>query len=540
MAPAAKSSRLDTDRSDRKLVMTPDFRSSLCVARGFARIHAIALLAVAGVAAQAQSDAETTSANRRLTIVPTFSASMMLTDNVHLSANDRQSDLVTTLSPGIRATSNSGRIRGFLDYSLNALGYARESSSNDIQHALNATATIEAIENWAFIDVAGAISQQAVSAYGTQSSDNALASANRTAVSTYRLSPYIRGQLGDLVNYETRLTYTDSGNGSSSAANSVKSSEALVRLNGVSSLRAIGWSIDATRQAFDYDTAGTVHSDRLRGVLTYTVTPELRVTAIGGGEAQNFETPDTQTHGTSGWGVDWSPTDRTRLSATREQRFFGNSHLISFEHRTPRTVWRYSDSRDLTTGFEQLRLGSLGTVYDLYFAQYASLVPDPVLRATFVNALLRSRGIAPNTVVLGGSLASAALVQRSQDLSFAWIGLRDTLTVMLSQGRGERADRVVVVTDDFANGNIVRQRGFSLGLAHRLTPQSSLNVTASLQTSTGSVDTRSSKLRSLLVGWTARLGVHTSASLSGRHTRGNSLSEPYTESAVIATVSLQF
>jgi uncharacterized protein (PEP-CTERM system associated) len=174
------------------------------------------------------------------------------------------------------------------------------------------------------------------------------------------------------------------------------------------------------------------------------------------------------------------------------------------------------------------------------FAQTASLVPDPALRAIFVSAYLRSRGIAPDTVVLGGSLASAALVQRSQDFSFAWLGLRDTLIVSMSQGRGERADPVVVVTDDFAGGNVLRQRGLSVSLAHRLTPQSSLNVTASLQNSTSSIDTRSSKLRTLLVGWTSIVSPGTTASLTGRHTRGSTFSDPYTESAVIAAVSLQF
>jgi uncharacterized protein (PEP-CTERM system associated) len=238
--------------------------------------------------------------------------------------------------------------------------------------------------------------------------------------------------------------------------------------------------------------------------------------------------------------VDWTPTERTQLSVTSEQRFFGNSHSISFEHRTPRTVWKYTDSRDLSTGFDQLRLGSRGTAYDLYFTQFASIEPDPVARAALVSNFLRSNGIAPNTVVLGGSIASAALVQRRQDLSFAWAGLRDTLTVLASRSRGERADRVVVVTDDFANGNIVRQRGVSVDLAHRLTPQASLKLTTSVQNSSGTADTRSSMLRSLLIGWSGRIGAHTIASLSGRHSSGGGSSKAYTESAMIATLSLQF
>ena len=543
MALAKKNSKPDTASANRDPGALAHSLSFSCAHRCLAQAQAIALLLSVSATVQAQSEVEPAAsavAPRRFSVVPTFSASMTLTDNARLSAADGRSDLITQLSPGVQISSNSGRLRGYFNYSLNALAYARDTSSNAIQHALNAAATIEAIEGLAYMDVAGTIAQQAVSAYGTQSSDNALANANRTAVSTYRLSPYVRGRLSDLAEYEARLTYSESSNGSTLVANDVKSSTALVRIGGASALRAVGWSADATHQAFDYQSAGSAHSDRLRGILNYAVTPELRVSVIGGNESQNFGDVNTQSRGTSGWGVEWTPTERTRLSATSEQRFFGNSHSISFEHRTPRTVWKYTDSRDLSTGFDQLRLGSLGTAYDLYFAQFASLEPDPVARAALVDKFLQSNGIAPNTVVLGGSMASTALVQRRQDLSFAWAGLRDTLTILISQARGERADGTVLVADDFANGNIVRQRGFSLVLAHRMTPQSSLNVTASLQNSSGSADTRTSKLRSVLLGWTGRLGPRTSVSLSGRHSRGDSAAESYVESAVIATLSLQF
>ncbi len=502
------------------------------------RAHALTLLVTASAAAQAQSGAGPELASlSKFTIVPTFSATMTLTDNVNLSPRDRQAELITQLSPGIQISSNAGRIRGFLGYSLNAIAYVRESSSNNIQHALNAAATIEAIENWAFVDLTGNISQQAISAFGTQSADNTSVNANRTAVSSYSISPYIRGRIGDLATYDARLTYAGAGSGSSVASNGSETS-ASVRVGGGSRL---GWSVDASRQSFEQDAAGTTHSDRLSGVLSYAVTPELRLSVNGGRESQNFQGSDSQSETTKGWGVDWTPTERTRLSATRTQRFFGNSHSYSVVHRTPRTVWTYTDSRDLTTGFGQLRLSRLGTAYDLFFAQFASIEPDPVARAVLVNTFLRNNNIPANTVVLGGTLASATLVQRIQALSFAWSGLRDTLTVSLSQGQSQRADQVVVVSDDFANGNQVRQRGLSVGWAHRLTPSSTLNAMVSAQTSRGSVDGRSSRLETVLVTWAERLGDRTAVTVSGRHSRGDtSGQEGYTESALIATLSRQF
>ncbi|MEO5698272.1 MAG: TIGR03016 family PEP-CTERM system-associated outer membrane protein, partial [Burkholderiaceae bacterium] len=432
------------------------------------------------------------------------------------------------------------RVRGFLGYSLNALSYARESGSNSIQHALNAAATIEAVEDWAFVDVAGSISQQAISVFGLQSRDNAVTNDNRTAVTTYSLSPYVRGRIADVANYEARLTYIGSSSDSSAVSNAA-TSEALFRIGGATAFRALGWSVDASRQTFQYDTTGTVHSDRVRGVLSYAVTPELRLTLIGGRESENYAGSGNISHNTTGWGFDWTPTERTRISAIREQRFFGNSHAFTLEHRTPRTVWKFTDSRDLASGFNQLRLGSLGTAYDLFYTQFASIEPDPVARAVLVNAFLQSNGIAPNTVVLGGSLASATLVQRRQELSFGWSGLRDTLTISIAQSEGDRAEQVVIVNDDFANGNRVRQRGVSVSLAHRLTPVSALNVTATVQTSSGTVDARSSRLRTLTIGWSGEVSARTRLSLSGRHSRSDgSPDNRYDESALIGTLDMRF
>ncbi|MEO5698216.1 MAG: hypothetical protein ABIQ60_13900, partial [Burkholderiaceae bacterium] len=80
--------------------------------RHAARAQVILLLAIAPLMAQAQSEGATTPATQRsLSIVPTFSTSMTLTDNAHLSAENRQADLILQVSPGIQITSNSGRVR---------------------------------------------------------------------------------------------------------------------------------------------------------------------------------------------------------------------------------------------------------------------------------------------------------------------------------------------------------------------------------------------------------------------------------------------
>ena len=511
------------------------------VSRPLVRAPIFALLATAAAVVQAQTESAPTGGSagpRALTIVPTLTATTTLTDNVNLSTDDRRADLITQISPGISVTSNTRRVKGYLNYSVSALVYASESSNNEIQHALNAAATVEAVEDWAFVDVRGVVSQELVSAFGTQSRESGAVNSNRTQVATYSVSPYVRGRIGDLATYDVRLTYQGSSGGESSTYDA-STYEARARVAGATALRSVGWAVDATRQAFQNDTAGTSRTDRLRASVSYAVTPEFQVSITGGRESEDISGLGSQSFTTSGWGFNWIPTERTRVSASREKRFFGNSHAYTLEHRTPRTVWRYNDNRDLTSGFSQFRL-SRGTAYDLLFEQFASRYPDPVERDARVTEALQRSGTPPNSPALTGSLAAATLVQRRQEFAFAWLGVRDTLTVSIAQGQGQRADRVVVVTDDFANGNRVTQRGISVSLGHRLTPISAVSITANSQRSTGTVDTRTSRLDTVALAWSGSFGARTTGSIAARHTRSGGSATNYTESALTATFSMQF
>src|SRR4051794_31540254 len=77
-------------------------------------------------------------ATRKISVVPSLSINERLTDNSRLVTNSKEWDLVSQVSPGIRIQSNGGRVRGFLDYVLTGVGYARNTASNEFQNSLNA------------------------------------------------------------------------------------------------------------------------------------------------------------------------------------------------------------------------------------------------------------------------------------------------------------------------------------------------------------------------------------------------------------------
>jgi uncharacterized protein (PEP-CTERM system associated) len=302
----------------------------------------------------------------------------------------------------------------------------------------------------------------------------------------------------------------------------------------------VSWSADVSLRIYDYTIGRRTEDNRVRGVLYFPVNPQLRFSLIGGIESSNISTLNKETQSTPGAGLDWSPTERTRLSGQYEKRFFGSSHSLNFQHRTPRTAWRFSDVQDITTGFGQPLPGQAGTAYNLFFSQFASIEPDPILRAALVDQFLRTNGIAPTAQVFSGSLAESPVRQRRQDLSFALLGIRDTITFSVSQTRAMRIDPVSTAADDFSNNNQVHQRGGSLGLAHRVTPVAALNLIASIDRTSSNSTSQSTTLRSVRIYWTGQFSARGGYSLGIRHTNFSSPADPYSETGLTATLDVRF
>ncbi len=445
--------------------------------------------------------------NAEVKIVPRVGLTETLTDNVRLNDQNQKSELVTQVSPGLRVDISGAKLKTFFDYALTHVSYARGSASGRTQNALNTFGTLEAIDNFAFLDFSGSISQQAVSAFQTQSLDNTAINANRAEVSTYRVSPYLRGRFGDSANYEARYTHTQTNSGSALSSD-VTATDGLVRLTGGSAFRRLGWSADVGRQTADYSKGRTTESDRLNLGLSYAITPQVVALVNGGHEANNFTSLDKRGYATSGFGLNWNPSERTKFSASRNQRSFGQAHNISFEHRSARTTWRISDSKDV------------------------SVTPSQT------GFLLNTETLQPT--VISSFLTSAISLQRRQDVSVALQGVRSTVTLTATRSQSTRLDTLSFGQDDLNSSAVVNQRGFSVNYSHRLTPDYSLGVVLSQQDTSGVLSTQDSTLRGLTVGVSGKVGHRTSATLGARRIVSSGSSVPYTENALTGNLNVQF
>ena len=490
--------------------------------------------------ALAQTPGAEAGGRRAWSVVPRVTASQTFTDNVDLSSTAKQADQITEVSPGIRIQADTARLKGFVDYSLRNFLSAQDERRNRTQNALTANGAFEAIDKWLYLDASGTIGQQTVSAFGPQSTGAANLNPNSTQTSTFRFSPYIRGRLAGSADYTLRYSISET-RVSSSIATGVTNEEFSARVSAALA-GPLSWRVDASRQATQYGAGTRNQADVLSGRLTYLYSPEISGFVTAGTDSNNYRTATAQSYTTSGFGMDWTPTERTRVSVSRERRFFGNSHAVSINHRLPLAAIRFSDTRNVTVLPNQSGATSNGTYYDLLFAQLGATIPDPVARGQEVARLLQQSGIASNAAITSGYLASRVSVQRRQDLSLVLNGLRNTVTYTLFQTASESAGAAAVtsVADDLSRSTLVRTSGISSNFSHRLSPLTSLNALSSWSRTTGSSDSLKTTQRLFNINVSTRFSQRLGGSLGLRMTISDGTGAAYRENAVLGTITAHF
>lgn len=484
-------------------------------------------------------DSKESTLGRAWTIKPRVSLTETLTDNVAINRTqgNKEGDLVTQLSPGIRIEGKSARLKAYMDYALNAQFYAKSDTSRT-QNSLNGFGTLEAVDNWLFLDANARIAQQAISAFGAQSPSSTSINANSTETSTFGFSPYIRGQIGGLVDYGLRYNRSTTRSSASTVSN-IDLAEWSGQLKGSTPFRNLQWSLDASNQAVDYSSGRETEASRMTGRLTYALTPQFRIIGSGGWEENNYASIDQQGRTTHGYGLDWNPTERTQFSAFKERRFFGDGHNISFSHRFPRSSIRFTDTRNVSVLPNQFASQGYGNVYDLIAAQFASL-PEPDRTTAIQNFFLANPTLDPNAQVTSSFLTSRATIQRRQQLSIVLLGARNSITFLANRNHSQSTLSSAGAIDDFSQTSEIRQQGFSVNYSHRLSSHSTLNALLSRQEST-SMGTNPLKTTTNLyqVNVATKLGAKTSGSVSVRHTESDGTTS-FKENAIIGTVTYTY
>lgn len=141
-------------------------------------------------------------------IEPSLSLKETYSDNIKLAPpGNEKSDFVTQINPGISLTGTGPRLKVNARYGMQNLIYAEESSRNATRHLLNADANAELADDLLFLDAKASISQQNISSFGSQTTDNVNITDNLSEVRTYSFSPYLINRFGSMASSELRYTH---------------------------------------------------------------------------------------------------------------------------------------------------------------------------------------------------------------------------------------------------------------------------------------------------------------------------------------------
>ena len=452
------------------------------------------------------------------------------------SSDSAADEVVAQISPGVIANVRGGNLQGSLSYSANAMAYVNDSHNNRISHSLASSGRYSILGGRAGFDASASASEQLISAYGAQGSGDTGGRANRAQTFAYSLGSFSSGQLLGQTTYQARLGYSASRAGSTSVG-STESLNGSAGLNG--RLGLVGWALSGSTQVSDSELQDRTRSSSVFGTLSYSPDVEVQLSARYGREYQDVRTGQIQSSATWGISASWIPGPRTSVSADYDRRYFGDSYSVAFSHRMANSIWTFSDSRSVQSTPTAGRFDV--SAYDLFFAQLASLEPDPAKRDQLVRAFLAARGIDPNgRVVIGGFLTSLASVQRRQQFTVAYQGLRYTAVASLTNGNTRSAVEGATGNDDLANNNVVRQRGLSLTVSYRIAASSSLSFDASVQRTLGTVTQSGNEVRSLGGSWSTQLNTRTSATVGVRYTNFDADAASHNESSIFGTLGLRF
>ena len=285
---------------------------------------------------------------------------------------------------------------------------------------------------------------------------------------------------------------------------------------------------------------GQNRNDRCNGNAALRLDTDWSVNLNGGQERTNVGTLAARNYDNYGASVLWTPSPRTRFELGADKRYFGNGHRLVLEHRTPRTIWRYSDVRDVNNG-DTFGNGRSITLFQLFFAQFASIQPDPTLRDQLVRQYLAAIGRSPDELLNVSLPGGGTTVQRRRDLSVAWTGLRMTVTVLAYSSESRFLGGPNTGPSTASAGSNSSQSGGTVSSSYRLTPLTSLTAALSRSITPDAARTGSGTgLKAATLSLSTQLGARTTASLSGRYSVLNGGADPYREAALTATLSLRF
>ncbi|KFI05136.1 hypothetical protein JN27_21955 [Massilia sp. BSC265] len=485
-------------------------------------------------------------------VVPALTLKERYTDNFRQQSNDlKQSQFISELTPSVNFATNSQRL--ILNGTAQWRHFAyrdddlRDTLDHSFEYAVSGRATLA--KDLLYVDANASETPNNISVFGPRVEDAPYLASNRAKVKTWRISPHLEQRYGRLASLSLRYT-RDRVEGAARGFATTVGDGVNVNLASGTAFGDLGWGLSYLRQELEDSINGETSSQTAAANLRYAVTPRMGLTARVGYDRYRFQRVGDDTAGRNwSYGFDWSPSLRTRMSASLGRHFYGQTGAFSLVHRSRRTSWNVVYDDGITTSREEFLLPATidtGTLLDRLFA---TSIPDPVVRQQVVADYIRNSGLPASLTDDVNFLSNRYFHQRSLIGSMAFKLARTT--GVLSVSRSERIALSSQESDSMLLGNQlssrndnVRQKGASASFDYRLNPRmnavAALSWSRSLSLTSGTEDTR----RDFRIGLQRQLGRNVRATVDLQRRFGtigfSGLSNgPYREHSISASLSAQ-
>jgi uncharacterized protein (PEP-CTERM system associated) len=484
--------------------------------------------------------------------IPSIGLTETWTDNVNLQRDElARSQFVTESTPGFALVGTSRRLRLAAASQWHFFAFRDKNlpGTHDHQRQYQLDGRAILVDEHLFLEAAASGGPQAISAFGPQFNNNNLyALGNRTEVSSWRISPYLRERFGAQADLLLRYTRDGVDAGEHNPFASSVGSAVNLDLASGTAWHTLGWNLDYSRQDLDNRLAGRSSAQSATAGLRYRLNRSWSATASAGYDKYDYQSLGGRTAGRR-WsaGAIWTPSSRTTVQAALGRRYFGQTGSLSATTRTRLSVWTATYSDDVTTTRAQFVLPAAIDTAGMLDRLFATSIPDPALRAQAVAAYMQSTGLPPTLANSINYLSNRYMRQKQLQLAAAFRGAHgdlvlsvfDTARTALSlqqSDTGLLGSQLSTLNDD------TRQRGASGAWNYRMSSRTNALVTANAtrvrSLSTGLTSTS----RALRVGLTHQFGGKVRGALELRRTEGDTgalSGSRFRENAISAGINVQ-
>jgi uncharacterized protein (PEP-CTERM system associated) len=292
------------------------------------------------------------------TLSPFVSTSTTITDNANAASDDedRNSDQVLTVSPGVRLSGSGGRISLNLSYAHNQF-FSRQGQSDDSSsNTLTANGRAEVWDQVAFVDLTTSISREIVDPAQANTNTDLGNDGNRTTVRTLSVQPFFLHHFGNWLETESRSTFDITTTESDEISNTQSTGSTFSATSGRRfSVFTFGGNFSRQKEIRE-DGAPRSISTTLDTNYRMRLSRKFSLISSLGWETIDDPTLTDEPNGVI-WEVGFSaqPSSRSSIEATIGDRFETTTYGLDASYRlSSRSNMSASYSETITTSQEQL------------------------------------------------------------------------------------------------------------------------------------------------------------------------------------------